>query len=202
MARMGPRKPSRSTGSSAYSSTQMRSGFPSCIAGVMTGTILVVVALLLLAGLVVPLYPGYGKGLATAIDAGDARARSVRELALKCRVEQPHSSHVQHLALALFDALVAGGVAEMERRGLHGLVVVGIPDHIDRVLARRMLVPGVGFVLSMLLLVAWVSVLLFTPLGDVSWAVSLSGVPLAAIFVCIVWLAVVQRSAQKQDGAR
>ena len=93
-------------------------------------------------------------------------------------------------------------VAEMERRGLHGLVVVGIPDHMDRVLARRMLVPGVGFVLSMLLLVAWVSVLLFTPLGDVSWAVSLSGVPLAAIFVCIVWLAVVQRSAQKQDGAR
>jgi exopolyphosphatase/guanosine-5'-triphosphate,3'-diphosphate pyrophosphatase len=41
----------------------------------------------------------------TAVDAGDARARSVRELALKCRVEQPHSSHVQHLALALFDAL-------------------------------------------------------------------------------------------------
>jgi len=41
----------------------------------------------------------------TIADPGEARARSVLEFAERCRVEQPHSSHVQHLALALFDAI-------------------------------------------------------------------------------------------------
>ncbi|MGH9884309.1 MAG: HD domain-containing protein, partial [bacterium] len=38
-------------------------------------------------------------------DPGEARARSVSDFALRCHVEQPHSSHVQTLALVLFDAL-------------------------------------------------------------------------------------------------
>jgi exopolyphosphatase/guanosine-5'-triphosphate,3'-diphosphate pyrophosphatase len=41
----------------------------------------------------------------TIADPGEARARSVGDFALRCHVEQPHSSHVQHLALLLFDAL-------------------------------------------------------------------------------------------------
>ncbi|HEY7394013.1 MAG TPA: Ppx/GppA phosphatase family protein [Gemmatimonadaceae bacterium] len=41
----------------------------------------------------------------TIADPGEARARSVTEFAARCHVEQPHSSHVQHLALVLFDAL-------------------------------------------------------------------------------------------------
>jgi exopolyphosphatase / guanosine-5'-triphosphate,3'-diphosphate pyrophosphatase len=41
----------------------------------------------------------------TIADPGDARARSVAEFAQRCRVEQPHSSHVQKLALELFDAI-------------------------------------------------------------------------------------------------
>jgi exopolyphosphatase/guanosine-5'-triphosphate,3'-diphosphate pyrophosphatase len=41
----------------------------------------------------------------TIADPGEARARSVSDFALRCHVEQPHSSHVQHLALTLFDAI-------------------------------------------------------------------------------------------------
>jgi exopolyphosphatase/guanosine-5'-triphosphate,3'-diphosphate pyrophosphatase len=41
----------------------------------------------------------------TIADPGEARARSVNEFAIRCHVEQPHSSHVQQLALTLFDAL-------------------------------------------------------------------------------------------------
>jgi exopolyphosphatase/guanosine-5'-triphosphate,3'-diphosphate pyrophosphatase len=41
----------------------------------------------------------------TIADPGEARARSVSDFALRCHVEQPHSSHVQRLALLLFDAL-------------------------------------------------------------------------------------------------
>src|SRR5262249_7365345 len=41
----------------------------------------------------------------TVADPGEARARSVGDFALRCHVEQPHSSHVQRLALQLYDAL-------------------------------------------------------------------------------------------------
>lgn len=41
----------------------------------------------------------------TIADPGEARARSVADFALRCHVEQPHSSHVQQLALMLFDSL-------------------------------------------------------------------------------------------------
>ena len=41
----------------------------------------------------------------TIADPGEARARSVAEFAERCHVEQPHSSHVQALALELFDSL-------------------------------------------------------------------------------------------------
>ena len=41
----------------------------------------------------------------TVADPGEARARSVGDFALRCHCEQPHSSHVQRLALLLFDAL-------------------------------------------------------------------------------------------------
>jgi len=41
----------------------------------------------------------------TVADPGEARARSVNEFAIRCHVEQPHSSHVLRLALILFDAL-------------------------------------------------------------------------------------------------
>jgi exopolyphosphatase/guanosine-5'-triphosphate,3'-diphosphate pyrophosphatase len=41
----------------------------------------------------------------TIADPGEARARSVAELAMRCHAEQPHSSHVQRLALVLFDAI-------------------------------------------------------------------------------------------------
>jgi exopolyphosphatase / guanosine-5'-triphosphate,3'-diphosphate pyrophosphatase len=41
----------------------------------------------------------------TIADPGEARARSVADFAARCHVEQPHSSHVQQLALTLFDAL-------------------------------------------------------------------------------------------------
>ena len=41
----------------------------------------------------------------TIADPGEARRRSVTEFAVRCHVEQPHSSHVQTLALTLFDAL-------------------------------------------------------------------------------------------------
>ena len=41
----------------------------------------------------------------TVADRGEARARSVGDFALRCHCEQPHSSHVQRLALLLFDAL-------------------------------------------------------------------------------------------------
>lgn len=41
----------------------------------------------------------------TIADPGEARARSVADFAARCHVEQPHSSHVQKLALIVFDAL-------------------------------------------------------------------------------------------------
>ena len=41
----------------------------------------------------------------TIADPGEARARSVADFAARCHVEQPHSSHVQSLALVVFDAL-------------------------------------------------------------------------------------------------
>ncbi|HEY4129985.1 MAG TPA: Ppx/GppA phosphatase family protein [Gemmatimonadaceae bacterium] len=41
----------------------------------------------------------------TIADPGEARSRSVAEFAERCHVEQPHSSHVQKLALTLFDAI-------------------------------------------------------------------------------------------------
>jgi exopolyphosphatase/guanosine-5'-triphosphate,3'-diphosphate pyrophosphatase len=41
----------------------------------------------------------------TVADPGEARARSVSDFAARCHVEQPHSLHVQRLALTLFDAL-------------------------------------------------------------------------------------------------
>lgn len=41
----------------------------------------------------------------TVADPGEARARSVADFAARCHVEQPHSAHVQRLALTLFDAL-------------------------------------------------------------------------------------------------
>ena len=41
----------------------------------------------------------------TIADPGEARARSVGDFAFRCHVEQPHSSHVQRLALILFDSL-------------------------------------------------------------------------------------------------
>jgi exopolyphosphatase/guanosine-5'-triphosphate,3'-diphosphate pyrophosphatase len=41
----------------------------------------------------------------TIADPGEARARSMTEFAQRCHAEEPHSSHVQMLALALFDAL-------------------------------------------------------------------------------------------------
>lgn len=41
----------------------------------------------------------------TIADPGEARARSAAELAQRCHVEEPHSSHVQKLALQLFDAI-------------------------------------------------------------------------------------------------
>jgi exopolyphosphatase/guanosine-5'-triphosphate,3'-diphosphate pyrophosphatase len=41
----------------------------------------------------------------TIADPGEARARSVSDFAQRCHVEQPHSSHVQQLALMLFDAI-------------------------------------------------------------------------------------------------
>ena len=43
----------------------------------------------------------------TIADPGEARARSVAEFAQRCHAEQPHSSHVQKLALVLFDAIGA-----------------------------------------------------------------------------------------------
>jgi exopolyphosphatase/guanosine-5'-triphosphate,3'-diphosphate pyrophosphatase len=41
----------------------------------------------------------------TIADPGEARARSMSEFAIRCHCEQPHSSHVQKLALILFDAI-------------------------------------------------------------------------------------------------
>jgi exopolyphosphatase/guanosine-5'-triphosphate,3'-diphosphate pyrophosphatase len=50
----------------------------------------------------------------TVADPGEARARSVFDFAQRCHVEEPHSTHVQRLALTLFDALGPrlGGTAE------------------------------------------------------------------------------------------
>ena len=41
----------------------------------------------------------------TFADRGEARERSVREFAERCHYEEPHSRHVQRLALQLFDAI-------------------------------------------------------------------------------------------------
>ena len=40
-----------------------------------------------------------------AVDPGDARERSVRELGERCHFDEPHASHVRILSLQLFDAL-------------------------------------------------------------------------------------------------
>jgi exopolyphosphatase/guanosine-5'-triphosphate,3'-diphosphate pyrophosphatase len=45
------------------------------------------------------------KVVPTIADPGEARARSMSDFAQRCHAEEPHSSHVQMLALALFDAL-------------------------------------------------------------------------------------------------
>lgn len=49
-------------------------------------------------------------------DRGEARERSVRELAERSRFEEPHSRHVQKLALCLFDALGARLGCEIDER--------------------------------------------------------------------------------------
>jgi exopolyphosphatase/guanosine-5'-triphosphate,3'-diphosphate pyrophosphatase len=55
----------------------------------------------------------------TAADPGDARQRSVRELAVRCHYEQGHAEQVQRLALRLFDAVGARlGCAPSERATL------------------------------------------------------------------------------------
>lgn len=55
----------------------------------------------------------------TLADPGEARARSVAEFAQRCHVEQPHSSHVQTLALSLFDSIGARlGCSKDERQTL------------------------------------------------------------------------------------
>ena len=41
----------------------------------------------------------------TVTDPGEARERSIREFAERCRYEEPHARHVQKLALQLFDAV-------------------------------------------------------------------------------------------------
>ena len=41
----------------------------------------------------------------TIADPGEARSRSVREFAERCHYEEPHSRHVQRLALQLFDSI-------------------------------------------------------------------------------------------------
>ena len=41
----------------------------------------------------------------TIADPGEARERSISDFAVRCHVEQPHSSHVRALALELFDAI-------------------------------------------------------------------------------------------------
>jgi exopolyphosphatase/guanosine-5'-triphosphate,3'-diphosphate pyrophosphatase len=43
----------------------------------------------------------------TIADPGEARSRSVQEFAERCHFEEPHSRHVQRLALLLFDAIGA-----------------------------------------------------------------------------------------------
>ncbi len=43
----------------------------------------------------------------TIADPGEARSRSVREFAERCHYEEPHSRHVQRLALQLYDAIGA-----------------------------------------------------------------------------------------------
>ena len=53
---------------------------------------------------------------ATAADPGDARERSVRELAERCHFEAPHSLQVQRLSLRLFDAIGARLGATPEER--------------------------------------------------------------------------------------
>ncbi|HUF27961.1 MAG TPA: Ppx/GppA phosphatase family protein [Gemmatimonadaceae bacterium] len=52
----------------------------------------------------------------TIADPGEARARSVRELAERSHFEVPHAEHVQKLALQLFDSLGARLGCQMEDR--------------------------------------------------------------------------------------
>jgi exopolyphosphatase/guanosine-5'-triphosphate,3'-diphosphate pyrophosphatase len=53
----------------------------------------------------------------TIADPGEARERSVREFAERCRYEQPHARQVQRLALQLFDAIGARlGLVATDRR--------------------------------------------------------------------------------------
>lgn len=53
----------------------------------------------------------------TIADPGEARERSVREFAERCRYEEPHARHVQRLALQLFDSIGARlGLSATDRR--------------------------------------------------------------------------------------
>jgi exopolyphosphatase / guanosine-5'-triphosphate,3'-diphosphate pyrophosphatase len=61
----------------------------------------------------------------TIADPGDARARSVADFAQHCHAEQPHSSHVQKLALVLFDAIGSKlGLATEDRQALADAALV------------------------------------------------------------------------------
>ncbi len=53
-----------------------------------------------------------------AADPGEARERSVRDFAERCRIEWPHAEHVRVLALRLFDAIGARLDCEPEDRQL------------------------------------------------------------------------------------
>jgi exopolyphosphatase/guanosine-5'-triphosphate,3'-diphosphate pyrophosphatase len=53
----------------------------------------------------------------TIADPGEARERSVREFAERCRYEEPHARQVQRLALQLFDSIGARlGLSALDRR--------------------------------------------------------------------------------------
>ena len=53
----------------------------------------------------------------TIADPGEARERSVREFAERCRYEEPHARQVQRLALHLFDSIGARlGLSTLDRR--------------------------------------------------------------------------------------
>jgi exopolyphosphatase/guanosine-5'-triphosphate,3'-diphosphate pyrophosphatase len=53
----------------------------------------------------------------TIADPGEARERSVREFAERCRYEEPHARQVQRLAMQLFDSIGARlGLSTLDRR--------------------------------------------------------------------------------------